>query len=561
MDRIDKAKNSFSKFKDKPFRKYQKKAIEHILDTDKKFVMLEGPPGSGKSLIGAITGLISENMVYLTQTKALQQQIWLDFPHFRKPGFSLLKGRNNYPCYGNNSKRADECVLKKCSESCEYKICKKQMLANPLRILNYSYFLTETNYVDRSKLSGIPFAIFDEADVIEHLLSNFVSLAITQKNINMLKIDYPKYKTSSSDHAISNWKTWAKEAAESADDLLCSITTKIDSFGDLITDIWQFETIKEKKNIESLLYKLQLFIKYVDKDWIYEENSNRYGKYFEFKPTWIVSDMADEYLFNHIEDKIVFMSAKFPPIRAFCHMLGLKYDNIRYINMPSTFPPENTPIYINSVSNLKYDSIEQGPKEKEIDKLCKRIVELVDNYENVKGLIHCTNYKLRNKIIDYAGKHSNGNLSEFGISDRYMTHNREDREEMLLLFKSSKDPLVMVSPSMERGISLDGDFTRFIIVAKCPYPSLADKKIKQRVYGSGKIGSYWYKSITIQTLIQAMKRGTRSENDYCDVWLLDEQIKLLIFRNLSMFPQYIKDSFTTVKREKSNGKKVQMSIL
>jgi Rad3-related DNA helicase len=59
---------------------------------------------------------------------------------------------------------------------------------------------------------------------------------------------------------------------------------------------------------------------------------------------------------------------------------------------------------------------------------------------------------------------------------RLVTHNTQDRSEVIQRFKKSREPLVLVSPSCERGLSLDDDQCRFIIFAKAPFLSLNDKK-------------------------------------------------------------------------------------
>ena len=164
----------------------------------------------------------------------------------------------------------------------------------------------------------------------------------------------------------------------------------------------------------------------------------------------------------------------------------------------------------------------------EMPKMISTIEKIVDKHKHEKGLIHTFNYEIRDAIMTIN-------------DDRLITHNTNDRQEQIDKFKESDKPLVMVSPSMERGVSLNDDLARFIISARTPYLFLGDEKVKARLYKSGRIGEYWYKSNAAQTLEQQVGRGVRSEDDYCEIYLLDSQIEKLISKNTKLFSQHFKD--------------------
>ena len=54
---------------------------------------------------------------------------------------------------------------------------------------------------------------------------------------------------------------------------------------------------------------------------------------------------------------------------------------------------------------------------------------------------------------------------------RLVQHDAAHRVSELERFKATSFPLVMVSPSMDRGVDLPGDLCRFIVVMKMPYPT------------------------------------------------------------------------------------------
>jgi len=86
-------------------------------------------------------------------------------------------------------------------------------------------------------------------------------------------------------------------------------------------------------------------------------------------------------------------------------------------------------------------------------------------------------------------------------------------------------------------VDLPDEMARFIIFAKAPFLSLADKLVKKRVYGSN-IGGLWYRSNAIQTIIQGCGRGCRHKEDHCVSYLLDKQVFNLIANNRWLLPEY-----------------------
>jgi ATP-dependent DNA helicase DinG len=100
-----------------------------------------------------------------------------------------------------------------------------------------------------------------------------------------------------------------------------------------------------------------------------------------------------------------------------------------------------------------------------------------------------------------------------------------------------------VSPSMERGVSLDGDLARFIIILKCPYLYLGDKIVATRVY-SGATGQSWYTASMLLTVLQMSGRGMRSEDDSCTTYILDSNFSKTLNRNARMLPHWWRDAIS-----------------
>jgi len=197
----------------------------------------------------------------------------------------------------------------------------------------------------------------------------------------------------------------------------------------------------------------------------------------------------------------------------------MPWTSITRVELPSLWPVENRRVYLDPVADMGYKTID-----KDIPKLLKRIKELLDNHKDEKGVIHTTSYKLASAIMSLDHK-------------RLITHDGYNRTDQIEWFKNSELPLVLVSPSSTRGLSLDGDLCRFVIFAKAPYLNLRDKLVSSRLYGSY-LGQEWYRSMCADDILQGSYRAIRSEDDWCVTYCLDKQIMRLVTDHRRYFPRY-----------------------
>jgi Rad3-related DNA helicase len=144
-----------------------------------------------------------------------------------------------------------------------------------------------------------------------------------------------------------------------------------------------------------------------------------------------------------------------------------------------------------------------------------------------KGVIHTVSWKLNEAIMSMR-------------NPRMISHNGSGKDRELEAFAGSNNA-VFVSPSSTRGLDLPDDKCRFVIIAKAPFQSLADKLVSSRVYGSG-LGAFWYRAICAQDIVQASGRGVRHKEDWCVTYLLDRQIERLVVDNQNLFPKYWKEA-------------------
>lgn len=509
-------RDRFSRFKGRPFREYQEKAIRFIQESDKPIVTVQAPTGFGKSLSGMCAGALQDDFIYLVSSKQLQGQLHADFPEVE-----MIKGRNNYPCQQRQGKTAEDCidgVMGRCPFrcSCEYEVAKKRALQAPWRLLNYHYYLAECNHV--GSFSGSSMLVCDEADLLEGLLTNFVSLRIPAGVIHRLQIGPPEFKTAEARSGVPSWISWAEqEAGLKISRQLSTVQQRLDLMEGI--DHPDLAVLRrEEKQLQSLRDRLRVFRDNVDDTWLFEEKDGAYS----FQPTWVPEELSQQFLFRHA-DRFVLLSATFPPPQILGKLLGRRPGDFDYLEIPSSFPPENRPVWLNPVANVTRKTFEE-----ESGKLLDGIFDVCSKHLHEKGVIHAVSYKLVQRIMG------------LGI-DRFITHNSHDREEVIQQFISSDRPLILVSPSADRGIDLPDDLCRFIIWAKAPFLSLGDKLTNRRVYGS-KIGSLWYRALCAQVIVQGCGRGVRHQADSCSTYVLDRQMYDLIINSQSLFPRYFLDA-------------------
>ena len=267
---------------------------------------------------------------------------------------------------------------------------------------------------------------------------------------------------------------------------------------------------------------MAIFNEYLDSTWLFDEREDKYGTRYEFRPLWLSHQLTEKFLWSHAS-KFVLMSATFPPVEVLGKILGIPYSQIDAISVPSTFDPDRRKVIARPVCNLTSKTMEE-----ETPKAIKEIKRILSLHSSEKGLIHTVSYKLCDQIMKIGDR-------------RLLTHNAKDKIEVLDQLRCASDPLVLVSPSSERGISLPEDDCRFIIIVKAPFLSLGDKSVKQRIY-SNQIGQLWYTSDMALTVVQMAGRGMRASDDYCTTYILDNQITNVLFNRPGLFPSWFREA-------------------
>jgi Rad3-related DNA helicase len=198
--------------------------------------------------------------------------------------------------------------------------------------------------------------------------------------------------------------------------------------------------------------------------------------------------------------RILLLSATFAS--NFCDVFGISENEIEIIDIPSTFPVKNRPIYwVKDLPALNYKSelSKEHPTIQALDKI-------LSEYKSEKGIIHCSNYAFFRQLKKLYRKNTRFIWVEQG----------DDKAKHLTKHAKSSVATVLVSPSMLEGVDLKDDMARFQVMLKLPYPALDDYTKRMMAIYNG-----YYENEVATSIMQAYGRAVRSEEDHAKFYILD----------------------------------------
>jgi len=524
---------------------YQIEALNFMKDSivnGKRFILNNLSTGTGKSYLAMMfanwyKGFVNPNAKFdiLTGSKILQEQYLKDFNFINN-----YKGKSNYYCQTFDCQcdtGKELCgIMKKPCDSCPYDMAKNQWITGDIGLTNFHLFNTLSLFqTDILKRRDGNVLIIDECQNFESVFSDYLSSKLSAKILKRCGIEMKEIETLDNRY-ISKIKYMDKYLIFLETKLIPILEKKRDQF---IVEI--SSSTKSKKKIELTNYiqniesKLSAFKHLFDShandpeniilDIVVNKNEKMFSGIELVTEHIFVYEYLNEYVWSKY-DHIIFMSATILDRSMFSFINGLDEDLTSYYEIPSPFSIKNRPIYYLKIGKMSFTS-----KEETFKKQVVWVKKILSKYKDKKGIIHTANYEITEWI------------KENIMDSRLLFHNTEDRNEILEKHLTSKEPTILVSPSMMEGISLDDDLARFQIIMKIPFPSLASKKIKTRQ----KIKPEWYSWKTCLDTIQASGRGNRSITDYCDTFILDSNFSDLLKYNSNILPQYFIDSIKILK--------------
>jgi ATP-dependent DNA helicase DinG len=491
------------------WRHGQLEAVMKGVDSEQRFIGHAAATGSGKSLLAISHALVAgARMAYLTSTKSLQSQLMDDF---KEIGLIDVRGANSYPCiaapdFGINE--AITCDFAPChagvscpmrTRGCLYYDSLARAREAKLVITNYKLWIFNHKYGDG--LGKFDLLVLDEAHNVASELSSALEVVLDhQELVRFADTSLPSYDD------ISVWKSWAGHHAKSLQAKIDALALRMRSAHEAGKNInktlaWE---VKRMKTICASLAELSGARGKWIIDWIIP------GRRVAFVPLW-PAEYAEDALFLHTP-KIVLMSATLRPKTL--ELLGAP--DFDFFESPSTFPIQNRPVYWIPTVGLSHKSTEADYRV-----LLDRIDEIIAGRLDRKGIVHTVSYRLTNFVAQQSM-----------FRDIMLTHDPRGTRNAIELFKQSKAPCVLVSPSITTGVDFPYDDARYNIVAKLPFADLTSAVLRARMAEHPDFYDY----TTAQTIIQEMGRVVRDITDWGEGFILDDNIKRFWTHKRGLFP-------------------------
>lgn len=546
-------------------RDQQKSAIAQIAAAyaaGKRAVVIEMPTGGGKTdTCKAVANVLREHgggTFMVTSQKILQDQYTAEYP---APDIEPLKGRANYSCTHELAEEGQdaadgvcrrrskgilgECVSDEADQfasaqnvskltaavsltlpagchKCPYWAQLQKCRDASISLFNFSSFLFQQRI---GRFPRRALMIVDEAHNVEQQLMSFVTLELTEWTLSLVGVTITR-----DIRTKEQFLEWLRET-----DLIGIVERRLRDAGD-DEDATSDEadlSAAEKDALQELNGKLANFLAFLERtEWILEVveyNDKRSGdarKKIVARPLY-AKDFAQDLLFKHA-DRLLFMSATILDVGVWARNLGLKLEEVAFIQTPCDFPVANRPIYKEYAGNMgfKYFTAQQNPKDPTQPKFLRKVREIVARHAGQRGIIHCHSFGLAQELYQ-------------GIeTDRFLFQEHFNSKDAMLAEHADRTDSIIVAPAMHEGLDLKGDLSRFQIIAKVPWPNMKDRIVAERMKRDGA----WYAWLTALKIVQSYGRSVRSKDDFATTYILDSGFESFLMQNSRILPGWFREA-------------------
>lgn len=514
-------------------RPLQVDILERVMsafETGVRFVVIEAPPGVGKTLVATTLARQFGDAWICTVTKQLQNQI---IQEFEEIGARELRGRGSYVCkrlidatYGTPEMgdahsceagaerfRKDPCR----AGECPYRLAKAEALKSPMAICNYMSFLYNVGVGKFSIAAGLtplpdeeeeaaqwvrPLLVCDEAHRLESVLLDHTAVTINAGRLP-IKLDLPFPATGNAPACFA----WLELFLEDA-------TAEMER-----DELDEHLTAKARKELRGLMSRAQFAVDHRDaEEWIAEPTED--GKPgFVLKPLTVKSFAERVFKYG---DKVVLMSATILDAQKVTAALGINPIDYVFVRTDCPFPVENRQVICSGLNMNKVHRDRSWPQ------MTHQVGLILEHHEKDKGLVLTSS----NEMADYL-------MAQLPprAKNRLLVARGADRMEKYQRHVDARYPSVLIAPGFWEGADLKNDLSRFQILPAIPRAQWAGQ-----VAARAGIDPDWYRLIAFQQLIQGLGRSVRNDKDYATSYVFDADLKREAQRADSLLPQWFRDA-------------------
>ena len=548
-------------------RKEQQECIENIIDEIENHnienIILNAPTGSGKSIIAMYLAnyfyeKYQKSGYILTSNLALQDQYENDFASFNQVNFISLKGYQNYTCSVSNTSVKDgfcrthdlpSSVTKNlsCYSTCSYYKRRDGAIKSPTALLNYQYWLVQKNFVG-IKYGSTPFKkrdfmIFDEAHNIDMILHNhFISFLNSNIDSHLKKLYnvFKKYQINFIPVFFGADYNYLRINATTADHVkklneIYNGCKNIRNGCNAVKDYYFANVNLKNPNMSpTLIEEISIINDFLDFLCKLEDFLHYIVDPFELQNI-VITKNADSIHYNSVDSRKyfnLFFHRHCPPIKIF--MSATWGSNFGFIMKNYSLDPSKTKV-INVNPGWNYDKspviylkksgeMTYNKKVNSINRNLSLLKEILENHKNENGIIHTVNYEISNLIRE---KVNNSRLIFYS--------NSKEKEVAIENFLNNGG--ILVGPSHFEGMNFEGDSSRFQVLMKVPYMTLADSFVAEK----SKRNPMWYSWKTFLTLLQGVGRSVRNDKDWCKTYIIDGSFERFFDLNYTFFNKEFQD--------------------
>ena len=405
------------------------------------------------------------------------------------------------PCL-HSPKLKEKCFA---ANRCPYYKSRNEAFVSIDPILNYRAFMSLPTFLRRREVY-----VFDEASNLESELVGQYSVTINYAHLSAEGIDFKKLTTDDSVKA----GVWLQDVYLKLKDELDKLRSRLSKKSEEISEKIRAKEVQRLGKLNGIVNSIEDIIRYWEEcEYLVEErNSDRVTLVpYDIKP--LARNIFDG------ADMILMMSATISNVKEFTKSLGISEIEYGYIDIPSVFDSKKSPIKSSRKYSLSYKN-----NNKDLPNILNIATEICNIHKSEKGIIHTHTNQITQALKKIIGDDDRFLFRELGNSN----------EEIIKEHKDRKDATILVSPSLDTGISLDGDLGRFQIILKAPFLPLNSKRIK-KLYDKNK---NYYMMKMLDTLVQMCGRCTRSSEDHSVTYILDGNAVNSILSSKQFLPKH-----------------------